>query len=119
MSNFIITQLFMGVLSMSLTAALIGLVLTAIRPFTEKYFSPKWNYYIWLLVVVRLAVPLCLETDFLHMLNLRATIGQSQPAASTETIKDILGDTAATASVEIMSDISKEPDTIAYSKNPT
>lgn len=116
MSNFIITQLFMGVLSMSLTAALIGLVLTAIRPFTEKYFSQKWNYYIWLLVVVRLAVPLCLETDFLHMLNLRATIGQSQPAASTETIKDILGDTTATASVEIMSDISKEPDTIAYSR---
>lgn len=116
MNQFIIAQLFMGVLSMSLTAALIGLAVTAIRPFTEKYFSKKWNYYIWLLVVIRLAVPLHFEADFLHMLNLRANIGQTQPAASAETIKDIPGDTAATASVEIVPGTSKEPDADAYSR---
>ena len=97
MNAFIITQLFMGVLSMSLTAALIGLLLTAIRPFTEKYFSKKWNYYIWLLVVARLAVPIHYEADFLHLLNFHADIRQTQPAAPvhSETVADAYEDSAA------------------------
>lgn len=107
MNHFIITQLFMGVLSMSLTASLIGLIIAAIRPFTEKYFSKKWNYYIWLLVIVRLAVPLHFETDLLHMLNLRANIGQTQPAAHT------LSDSAVPDNSNTMSDISQKTDAAA------
>lgn len=50
-------QLFMCVLSLSLSGALTGLVLLLIRPLTGKCFSKKWNYYIWLLLIARLLLP--------------------------------------------------------------
>ena len=54
-------QLFMCVLSLSLSGALTGLVLLLIRPLTGKYFSKKWNYYIWLLLIIRLLLPVHFE----------------------------------------------------------
>lgn len=57
-------KLFMLVLSLSLSGTLIGLFITALRPLTRKYFSAKWNYYIWLLVVVRLLLPFHFNSDF-------------------------------------------------------
>lgn len=112
MNNFIITQLFMGVLSMSLTAALIGLILMAIRPLTEKNFTKKWNYYIWLLVVVRLAVPLHFEADFLHMLNFHTNIQQAPSAAYPGTMAGTSETTSTSLDSGTMTDISadSEPD---------
>ncbi|MDE6362988.1 MAG: M56 family metallopeptidase [Lachnospiraceae bacterium] len=57
-------KLFMLVLSLSLSGTLIGLFITALRPLTRKYFSAKWNYYIWLLVIVRLLLPFHFDSDF-------------------------------------------------------
>ena len=64
MEHLIISQLFLTVLSLSLSGALIGFFLIALRPLTRKYFSAKWNYYIWLLVVVRLLLPFHLDSEF-------------------------------------------------------
>lgn len=50
-------ELFMAVLSLSLSGTLIGLMIVATHSITGKYFSKRWNYYIWLLVIVRLIVP--------------------------------------------------------------
>ena len=50
-------QFFLNTLSLSLSGALVGAVLLAIHPFTKKWFSKRWNYYIWLLVVARLILP--------------------------------------------------------------
>lgn len=50
-------QLFTAVLSLSLSGTLTGLMIAVTHPVTGKYFSRKWNYYIWLLVVARLALP--------------------------------------------------------------
>lgn len=57
-------KLFLLVLSLSLSATLIGLLITVLRPLTRRYFSAKWNYYIWLLVVVRLLLPFHFDADF-------------------------------------------------------
>ena len=38
-------QLFMIVLSLSLSGTLVGLLILVLHPLTEKYFSKKWNYY--------------------------------------------------------------------------
>lgn len=54
-------QLFLCILSLSLSGAFTGLVLLLIRPLTGKFFSKKWNYYIWLLLVVRLLIPVYFE----------------------------------------------------------
>lgn len=64
MEHLIISQLFLTVLSLSLSGALIGFFLIALRPLTRKYFSAKWNYYIWLLVVVRLLLPFHFDSEF-------------------------------------------------------
>lgn len=56
-------QLFIIVLSLSLSGTLVGLLISILHPLTEKYFSKKWNYYIWLLVVVRLLIPFHFETN--------------------------------------------------------
>ena len=36
----------------------IGMLILLIRPLTGKYFSRKWNYYIWFLVIIRLLLPI-------------------------------------------------------------
>lgn len=92
MQEFIIRQLFPVVLSLSLSGALIGILIAAIRPLTGNYFSKKWNYYIWLLVVVRLLLPLHFESDFLTPLNFHA--GFSQNDSTTQTGSTVQNDNA-------------------------
>lgn len=66
-------QIILCVLSLSLSGALTGLILLLIRPFTKKAFSKGWNYYIWLLVVLRLLLPVHFDV-----------FGQSQSRAGME-----------------------------------
>ena len=51
-------RIFLCVLSLSLSGALAGTVLLLIHPLTKKWFSRRWNYYIWLLLIARLVLPL-------------------------------------------------------------
>lgn len=84
MQEFITRQLFPAVLSLSLSGAFIGTFIAAIHPFTGKYFSKKWNYYIWLLVVVRLLLPFHFESGFLKPLDFHAVIGQNNDKAQSD-----------------------------------
>ena len=59
-------QIFLCVLSLSLSGALTGLLILLIRPVTGRVFSKKWNYYIWLLVIARLLIPVSFETPYFH-----------------------------------------------------
>ncbi|MDE5825753.1 MAG: M56 family metallopeptidase [Lachnospiraceae bacterium] len=83
MQEFITRQIFPILLSLSLSGALIGIFIAAIHPFTEKYFSKKWNYYIWLLVVIRLLLPFHFEFDFLKPLNFHVGFSQYNDKAQT------------------------------------
>jgi len=84
MQEFIIRQLFPIALSLSLSGTLIGIFIAVIHPLTEKYFSKKWNYYIWLLVVVRLLLPFHFESDFLKLLNFHAAFDQNDDTAQAD-----------------------------------
>ncbi len=53
MSEFLKT-----LLSVSLSGAIVAVILLAIRPLTAKRLSRRWQYYVWLLVVLRLLLPL-------------------------------------------------------------
>lgn len=81
MYDFITGTLFMIVLSLSLSGALTGILIAVIRPFTGKYFSKKWNYYIWLLVVVRLMIPFHFESGFPGPLHFHAEINKNDDTA--------------------------------------
>lgn len=37
-----------------------------IRPVTRRFLSKSWNYYIWLLLIARLSIPVSVETDHFH-----------------------------------------------------
>lgn len=50
-------KLFLNIVSLSLTGAVIGGILMLLHPLTRKYFSKKWNYYIWLILALRLMLP--------------------------------------------------------------
>ena len=79
-------QLFMMILSLSLSGTLAGILITVIHPLTGKYFSKKWNYYIWLLVIIRLVLPFHLETDFLNALNFCADISLAEQSAADNSV---------------------------------
>ena len=72
MHEFITGQLFSVVLSLSLSGALTGILIAVVRPLTGRYFSKKWNYYIWLLVVARLLIPFHFEAGFPGLPNIHA-----------------------------------------------
>lgn len=50
-------KLFLNILSLSLSGAVIGGILILLHPLTRKHFSKKWNYYIWLILALRLIIP--------------------------------------------------------------
>ncbi|MBD5540850.1 MAG: hypothetical protein HDR00_06585 [Lachnospiraceae bacterium] len=50
-------KLFLNILSLSLSGAVIGGILILLHPLTRKHFSKKWNYYIWLILAIRLIIP--------------------------------------------------------------
>lgn len=78
-------QLFTIVLSLSLSGTLVGLLISILHPLTEKYFSKKWNYYIWLLVVARLLVPFHFEINSFVKIPARQPINNSANFVSTDT----------------------------------
>lgn len=55
-SNYV-NGAFLRMLSLSLSGALAGILVLLIHPLTEKVFSRKWNYYIWVLIIIRLILP--------------------------------------------------------------
>lgn len=55
------SQIFLCVLSLSLSGALTAILILLLRTVTKKLFSPKWNYYIWMILIVRLMIPVYFE----------------------------------------------------------
>ena len=50
-------QILMELVFLSLSGTVLGLLLWLLRPLTRKLFSWKWHYYLWLAVLLRLALP--------------------------------------------------------------
>ena len=67
------------VLSLSLSGALLILLLFLLRSLFNERLSKRWQYYIWLVVVARLLFPFAPET------NLMATLFQGTDRASEQT----------------------------------
>lgn len=98
MYDFITGTLFLTVLSLSLSGALTGILIAAIRPLTGKYFSKKWNYYIWLLVVVRLMIPFHFESVFPGLPHFHAQVSQNNDIAQPDNANMIQPDNNQTQS---------------------
>lgn len=64
-------QVFYMILSLSVSGGLIGLLILLIRPVTKRLFAKKWAYYLWLLVLVRLMVPIHVDVNVMERLSTR------------------------------------------------
>ena len=84
-------QIFLCILSLSLSGALTGLLVLLIRSAAKRLLSKRWNYYIWLLVIGRLMIPVSVEIDFWHI-TLPISANEAQKAdeilKQTETLDE-------------------------------
>ena len=60
-------------LSLSFSGSLLILLLLLARPLVQKRFSRRWQYYIWLVAIARLLLPLSPEV------SLTGTLFQEAP----------------------------------------
>jgi len=61
-------DLMMTVLSLSLAGSVIIAILFLCKPLYKKRLSKRWQYYIWLVVIVRLLVPISFEVNLVESL---------------------------------------------------
>lgn len=83
-------QIFLTVLSLSVSGTLTGLLILCIRPLTKRFFSQKWNYYIWLVMAVRLLLPISLGinlTGYLFAME-KAKFTEMESVEIAETMKE-------------------------------
>lgn len=52
-----LTEIFKSVLLLSAAGSVLGVLLLCVKPVTRRVFSPKWQYYIWLTVLIVLILP--------------------------------------------------------------
>lgn len=56
------------ILSLSFSGTLLGFIILAIKPAISRFVSKKWQYYIWIFVVLRMLVPFTAEINFVNHL---------------------------------------------------
>lgn len=50
-------QIILELLFLTLSGTALGLLFCLFRPLTGKVFSFRWHYYLWLIVLLRLILP--------------------------------------------------------------
>ena len=53
-----IQKLFLNILELSIIMSVVILFVYAISPIFEKKYSARWKYYIWILITIRLMIPI-------------------------------------------------------------
>ena len=72
-------QIFRVILSLSISGGLVGLLILLCRPVTRRFFARRWTYYLWLLVLVRLLVPVHGDINLMGQLStMLAEMGNQQ-----------------------------------------
>lgn len=69
------------IVSLTVSAAVITALLFACKPLYRNRLSKSWQYYIWMIVVIRMLVPFSPERNLTDFLVSRQTIRQEQKAA--------------------------------------
>ena len=71
-------QIFTAFLLISLIGTALAFILALLRPLTKKVFSAGWHYYMWLIVLLTMVLPL--------KFNLPKTPAETQPVPNTTII---------------------------------
>ncbi len=88
-----LSEMFITILIMSAIGSLLILFLLGIKPMTEKVFGVRWQFYIWLSVLIVMICPVKIKTD----LKLPKVVSQaisnvsSKPAFGISVFEDYSG----------------------------
>lgn len=58
-------SIFLVLLSMSVSGSILVLLLLALKPIIKGRFSQTWQYYIWLIIILRFLLPVTAEVNFM------------------------------------------------------
>lgn len=93
-----LSEIFKSVLLMSFAGGILSLILLAVKPVTRKLFSPQWQYYIYLTVLLVMVLPVSFSLPqnsaepayFRQTLKLTDTvqITESETQPQTETLEN-------------------------------
>ncbi len=78
------SDLFKEILSMSLSGSLLVLLILLLKPLLKERFSKAWQYYIWIIVLIRLVLPYSPEFGIIDSLFQPVAV-QSSSEAETDT----------------------------------
>ncbi len=81
-------ELLKIILSLSLSGSILILALLLLRPLCRNRMSWRWQYYIWLLVIARLLLPLTPDTSVTGNLFRQAEIRISKIADAASPLTD-------------------------------
>ena len=85
-------QIFTALLITSVIGTTLALVLTLLKPITRKVFSGGWHYYMWLVVLLVMVLPI--------RLNLPEQPITTPPVSETVTIPDNQGENTETPIID-------------------
>ncbi|MBE7047615.1 MAG: hypothetical protein E7396_09465 [Ruminococcaceae bacterium] len=80
------TYMFTAILLTSLIGTILSLVLLISRPFTRRVFSAGWHYYIWLVVLVVMMIPVRVNFSVDSVSDIKGT----EPVSITENRADVI-----------------------------
>lgn len=86
-----VPEIFKSVLLMSAVGSLLSVILLCLKPVTRRLFSPRWQYYIWLTVLVVMILPVRFNLPG-RMLNLPIIPTEQVQNVQTEIQKPIADD---------------------------
>ena len=63
------SEIMQNILLVSAVGSVLALVLLLVKPLTKRLFSPRWQYYIWLTVLIVMVLPIkvSLPTQPVHI----------------------------------------------------
>ncbi len=61
-------ELFISYLSLSISGLLLALILFALKPLLKNRVSKAWQYYIWIIVIIRMLVPYAPRVEIMDKL---------------------------------------------------
>ena len=79
-------EIMKNILLISVVGGVLALVLLCIKPLTKKLFSPRWQYYIWLTVLIVMVLPIkvSLLSQPVHITTTENTAVQTEQIAPAE-----------------------------------
>ena len=83
-------EIILEICLLSLSGTALGLLFCLLRPLTGKVFSWKWNYYLWLVVLLRLMLPVHVDTGMFPSPAVWST-AQTQAVQTAQTDRTDIG----------------------------